>query len=47
LVKLKDLIRCKDLIGFLMGQIKFIMDLIGEKTKFGRLIWNKLRRLEF
>jgi hypothetical protein len=34
LVKLKDYIRCKDLIILLMGQINFIMDLIDEKLSF-------------
>ena len=28
--KLKELIKCKDLIKFLMGQINFIRDLIDE-----------------
>jgi hypothetical protein len=28
-----------------MGQIKIIMDLIGEKTKFGGLIWDKIKKI--
>jgi len=46
LVKLKDYIRCKDLIILLIGQINFIKDLIGEKLsleaqfRLNREDWN-------